>query len=60
VHKDNFRVYGVEKVWRQLNREDIGVGRDRVAKLMRELGLEGVRIGRASASHRAVALPGWE
>jgi putative transposase len=42
VHKDNFGVYGMEKVWRQLNREDIRVGRDRVARLMRELNLEGV------------------
>ena len=42
VHKDNFGVYGIEKVWRQLNREGVGVGRNRVARLMRELGLEGV------------------
>jgi putative transposase len=42
VHKENFGVYGIEKVWRQLNREGVGVGRDRVARLMRDLGLEGV------------------
>ena len=42
VHEENFGVYGVEKLWRQLNREGVGVGRDRVARLMRELGLEGV------------------
>jgi len=41
VHKENFGVYGIEKVWRQLHREGIGVGRDRVARLMRELNLEG-------------------
>ena len=35
VHRDNFGVYGVEKVWRQLNREGIRVGRDRVARLMK-------------------------
>jgi putative transposase len=46
VHKDNFGVYGVEKVWRQLNREGIVVGRDRVARLMQELNLEGVRRGK--------------
>jgi len=39
VHRDNFGVYGVEKIWRQLLREGISVGRDRVARLMRDLGL---------------------
>ncbi len=43
VHKANFEVYGIEKVWRQLHREGIAVGRDRVARLMRELGIAGVR-----------------
>lgn len=42
VHKDNLGVYGIEKVWRQLHREGVRVGRDRVARLMRELNLEGV------------------
>jgi len=46
VHEENFGVYGVEKVWRQLNREDVRVGRDRVARLMHELGLEGVVRGK--------------
>jgi len=46
VHEENFGVYGVEKVWRQLNREGIKVGRDRVSRLMRELGLEGVVRGK--------------
>jgi len=38
--------YGIEKVWRQLNREGTRVGRDRVARLMDELDLEGVVRGR--------------
>ena len=42
VHEDNFGVYGIEKVWRQLDREGVRAGRNRVARLMRELGLEGV------------------
>jgi putative transposase len=42
VHSGNFEVYGVRKVWRQLRREDVDVGRDRVARLMAELGLRGV------------------
>ena len=42
VHEGNFAVYGVRKVWRQLRREDVGVGRDHVGRLMDELGLCGV------------------
>ncbi|MBJ7613983.1 MAG: IS3 family transposase [Candidatus Dormibacteraeota bacterium] len=46
VHKENLGVYGAHKLWRQLNREGIVVGRDRVARLMRALRLEGVRRGK--------------
>ena len=46
VHRDNFRVYGVEKVWRQLLREGIAVGRDPAARLRRELGLAGAVRGK--------------
>ena len=46
VHQDNFGVYGMEKVWRQLNREGIAVGRDQVRRLMRDLGLCGVVRGK--------------
>jgi putative transposase len=46
VHQENFGVYGVEKIWRQLNREGVRVGGDRVARLMRELNLEGVVRGK--------------
>lgn len=45
VHKQHHDVYGAEKVWWQLEREEFDVGRDRVARLMRELGLKGVRRG---------------
>ena len=46
VHKANFSVYGARKVWRQLHREGIAVGRDRVARLMGELGICGVVRGK--------------
>jgi transposase InsO family protein len=46
VHGDNFGVYGARKVWHQLNREDIRVARCTVQRLMRELGLHGVRRGK--------------
>lgn len=48
MHAENFDVYGIEKVWRQLNREGIKIGRERVARLMRELGLEGVVRGKTT------------
>jgi putative transposase len=47
VHADNFGVYGARKVWRQLHREGIVVARCTVERLMGELGLAGVRRGKA-------------
>jgi putative transposase len=38
-------VYGADKVWKQLNRENITVARCTVERLMRGLGLSGVRRG---------------
>jgi transposase InsO family protein len=46
VWNENFSVYGVRKVWRQMNREDIEVPRCTVERLMRDLGLRGVIRGR--------------
>jgi putative transposase len=45
-HRDNFGVYRIEKVWRQLNREGTKVGRDRIARLMDEMNLEGIVRGK--------------
>jgi transposase InsO family protein len=47
VHDSNFGVYGVRKVWRQLNREGIGVARCTVARLMTDMGIRGVIRGKA-------------
>ena len=47
VHAEQFGVYGARKVWRQLHREGIAVARCTVERLMRQLGLEGVRRGKA-------------
>jgi transposase InsO family protein len=61
VHRDNFGVYGARKVWRQLGREGITVARCTVERLMRELGLEGVRRGKAhktTMADPAAARPG--
>ena len=46
VWQAHFRVYGVRKVWRQLQREGVAVARCTVARVMRQLGLAGVVRGR--------------
>jgi putative transposase len=43
----NDQVYGPRKVWRELRREGLRVGRGRVERLMRAMGLRGVSRGRA-------------
>jgi transposase InsO family protein len=46
VWRENFSVYGARKVWLQLNREEIEVARCTVARLMKIVGLQGVKRGR--------------
>ena len=46
VWKANYEVYGVRKVWRQLNREGIAVAKCTVARLMAEMGLAGAVRGK--------------
>jgi putative transposase len=46
VWDENFRVYGAHKVWKQLNREGLGVARCTVERLMRALGLRGAVRGK--------------
>jgi putative transposase len=46
VYEENFRVYGVRKVRRQLRREGIAVARCTVARLMRTMSLQGIVRGR--------------
>jgi putative transposase len=46
VWEENLRVYGVRKVWRQLNREGSYVARCTVAWLMEALGLQGAVRGK--------------
>jgi len=43
----NLGVYGADKVWKQMNREGITVARCTVERLMKQLGLQGVRRGKA-------------
>ncbi|AEJ00185.1 Integrase catalytic region [Nitrosomonas sp. Is79A3] len=46
VWQANLQVYGADKVWRQLKREGMQVARCTVERLMKRLGLEGVRRGK--------------
>lgn len=46
VHASNYGVYGARKMHAALRREGVAIGRDQTARLMRELGLRGVRRGR--------------
>ena len=60
VFEANFRVYGVRKVWRQLGREGIDAARCTVARLMRQMGLQGAVRGReirTTVSNPAAACP---
>jgi transposase InsO family protein len=56
----NMQVYGADKVWIQLNREGVSVARCTVERLMKRLGLQGVRRGkvvRTTIADKAVACP---
>lgn len=60
VFAENFGVYGVRKVWRQMKREGFGVARCSVERLMRDLGLQGVIRGkpvRTTISDKAAPCP---
>jgi len=41
VHRANFGVYGIRKVWKALGRLGVGAGRDQIARIMRQVGLTG-------------------
>ncbi len=60
VFAENFAVYGVRKVWRQLRREGFAVARCTVERLMHEMGLQGVIRGkpvRTTVSDKAAPCP---
>jgi putative transposase len=52
VRAANYDVYGPRKIWLQLNREGIPVARCTVERLMRGLGLHGVRRGQRVVTTR--------
>jgi transposase InsO family protein len=60
VFSENFAVYGVRKVWRQMNREGFAIARCTVERLMRDMGLHGVIRGkpvRTTISDKAAPCP---
>lgn len=60
MFEENFRVYGVRKVWRQLRREGVSAARCTVARLMRDMGLRGAVRGkplRTTISDKAALCP---
>ena len=60
VFAENFAVYGVRKVWRQMRREEISLARCTVERLMRQMGLRGVIRGkpvRTTISDKAAPCP---
>jgi transposase InsO family protein len=60
VSEENFRVYGMRKMWRQLQRERFDVARCTVARLICQMGLEGAIRGkpaRTTVSDKAAPCP---
>jgi putative transposase len=60
VFAENFAVYGVRKVWRQMQREGFSIARCTVERLMRDMGLAGVIRGkpmRTTFSDKAAPCP---
>ena len=56
VFAENFAVYGVGKVWRQLRREGFAIARCTVERLMGEMGLQGVNVAGRYARPSATRL----
>lgn len=56
VWDQNYRVYGYRKVWEQLLREGCYVARCTVARLMKQLGIQGIR--RCKQHSTTVSKPG--
>ena len=60
VFAENFAVYGVRKVWRQMMREGFPIARCTVERLMRDMGLQGIVRGkpvRTTVSDKSAPCP---
>ena len=63
VHRDNYGVYGVRKMWHALHRDGIDIGREQTARLMRLAGVSGKGTGGSPTTtrtpQRAGSAPGF-
>lgn len=51
--EDNYRVYGVRKLWKAARRAGIDIGRDQTGRLMRAAGIEGATRSRRVTTTKA-------
>ena len=56
--EENYRVYGIRKLWKAARRAGIMIGRDQTARLMRAAGIEGARRSKRVKTARTRPLPG--
>ncbi|WP_156324788.1 IS3 family transposase [Corynebacterium lactis] len=57
VHRDNYSVYGVRKMWHAFRRDGIDIGREQTARLMRLAGVSGKGKGRSPITTRKPYVP---
>lgn len=57
IHRDNYSVYGVRKMWHTMKRAGRDIGRDQVACLMHTAGLRSVVRGRKPITTRPAKTP---
>ena len=57
IHRDNYGVYGVRKMWHALRRDGIDIGREQTARLMRLAGVSGKGKGRSPLTTRKPNVP---
>ena len=57
IHRDNYGVYGVRKMWHALRRDGIDIGREQTARLMRLAGVSGKSKGGSPITTRKSNVP---
>ncbi|MDK8525735.1 IS3 family transposase [Corynebacterium sp. MSK150] len=57
IHRDNYGVYGVRKMWHALRRDGIDIGREQTARLMRLAGVSGKGKGGSPITTRKAHVP---
>ncbi|MGX9172493.1 IS3 family transposase [Corynebacterium striatum] len=57
IHRDNYGIYGVRKMWHALRREGIDIGREQTARLMRLAGISGKGKGGSPITTRKPNVP---